>query len=228
MIKSLPKIPLICASALFVSACASNDSLTRGQAGAAAGAIAGAVLGHQVDGDKGRFVGAVVGAIAGNAVGRYMDEQQQALERELSQEQAADEIRISRLADNSLKLNLSSEVSFDFDSTMVKVDFRDSLNKVADVLADYPGTAVHIIGHTDSVGSEVYNQQLSMRRASSVKGYLVNQGVGSRRTRTQGFGETKPIANNGSDYGRERNRRVEIYLKPIVEGNETEAFRSPV
>ncbi len=228
MIKSLPKLSLICASALFVSACASNDSLTRGQAGAAAGAIAGAVLGHQVDGDKGRFVGAVVGAIAGNAVGRYMDEQQQALERELSQEQAADEIRISRLADNSLKLNLSSEVSFDFDSTMIKVDFRDSLNKVANVLADYPGTAVHIIGHTDSVGSEAYNQQLSMRRASSVKGYLVNQGVGSRRTRTQGFGETMPIANNGTDYGRERNRRVEIYLKPIVEGNETEAFRSPV
>lgn len=228
MIKSLPKLSLICASALFVSACASNDSLTRGQAGAAAGAIAGAVLGHQVDGDKGRFVGAVVGAIAGNAVGRYMDEQQQALERELSREQAADEIRISRLADNSLKLNLSSEVSFDFDSTMIKVDFRDSLNKVANVLADYPGTAVHIIGHTDSVGSEAYNQQLSMRRASSVKGYLVNQGVGSRRTRTQGFGETMPIANNGTDYGRGRNRRVEIYLKPIVEGNETEAFRSPV
>ena len=99
---------------------------------------------------------------------------------------------------------------------------------MANVLADYPGTAVHIIGHTDSVGSEAYNQQLSVRRASSVKGYLVNQGVGSRRTRTQGFGETMPIANNGTDYGRERNRRVEIYLKPIVEGNETEAFRSPV
>ena len=223
-----PKLSLICACAFFVSGCATNDSLTRGQTGGAVGAVAGAVLGHQMDGDKGRYVGAVVGAIAGNAVGRYMDEQQQALERELSQEQAADEIRISRLADNSLKLNLSSEVSFDFDSTMVKVDFRESLNKVASVLSDYPGTAVHIVGHTDSVGSEAYNQQLSMRRASSVKNYLVNKGVGAGRTRTRGFGETTPVANNATEYGRERNRRVEIYLKPIVEGSESEAFRSPV
>lgn len=228
MTKTIQKLTVCCAIAISVGGCANTDSLSRGQTGAAVGAVAGAVLGHQMDGDKGRYVGAVVGAIAGNAVGRYMDDQQQALERELSQEQAANEIRISRLADNSLKLNLSSEVSFDFDSTMVKVDFRDSLNKVASVLADYPGTAVHIVGHTDSVGSEAYNQQLSVRRASSVKSYLVNKGVGSRRTRTQGFGETMPVASNSSDYGRERNRRVEIYLKPIVEGSEAEAFRSPV
>lgn len=212
----------------MLGACATGESPTRGQTGTAVGAVAGAVLGHQVDGDKGRFVGALVGAIAGNAVGRYMDEQQRELERELSREQAEDEIQISRLADNSLKLDVSSEVTFDFDSSMIKVGFRDSLNKVAGILADYPSTAVHIIGHTDNVGAEQYNHDLSVRRADSVRNYLVTQGVNARRARRQGFGETLPVADNSTPSGRERNRRVEIYLKPIVEGNESDAFRSPI
>lgn len=228
MLKNLKCVPLYLSVSLALTACATDDSLNRGQTGAVAGAVAGAVLGHQVDGDKGRFVGALVGAVAGNAVGRYMDQQQRQLEQELSREQAANEISIARLPDNSLKIDLSSEVSFDFDSTMIRVGFRDSLNKVAGVLSDYPNTAVHIIGHTDSVGSEQYNQQLSVRRADSVRNYLVEQGVNARRARKQGFGETLPVANNSTATGRERNRRVEIYLKPIVQGNEAEAFRSPV
>ncbi len=228
MIKNLRTIPLCLSCVIALSACATGDSVTRGQTGAVTGAVAGAVLGHQVDGDKGRFVGAVVGAIAGNAVGRYMDEQQRELERELSREQAANEISIARLPDNSLKLNLDSEVSFDFDSSMIKVGFRESLDKLAGVLVDYPSTVVHIVGHTDSVGSEEYNQQLSEKRASSVKNYLVNQGMQSRRAQQRGYGETQPVADNRTESGRERNRRVEIYLKPIVEGNESEAYRSPV
>lgn len=225
MLKKI-SLSVICAASL--SGCATSDSLSKGESGAAVGAVAGAVLGHQVDGRKGRYLGALVGAIAGNAVGRYMDEQQQALEQELSEEAAADEIRISRLADNTLKLNLSSEVSFDFDSAMIKPDFRSSLDKLASVLASYPDTAVHIVGHTDSVGSEGYNQRLSLRRAFSVKEYLVINGVAKARTRTQGYGETMPVSNNATTYGRERNRRVEIYIKPIVQGSETSAFRSPV
>lgn len=230
MIYELRKLTIasLVSTTVAITGCATGDSLSRGQAGAAIGAVAGAVLGHQVDGDKGRYAGALVGALAGNAVGRYMDEQQAALEDQLRQEQAANEIQISRLADNSLKLNLSSEVSFDFDSAMIRSDFRDSLNKVANVLADYPSTAVHIIGHTDSVGSDQYNNQLSVRRASSVQGYLTTQGVVAARTRTKGFGEVMPIANNASETGRQRNRRVEIYLKPIVEGRERAAYRSPV
>ena len=226
-LRNLAGITLAC-SVVAITGCATGDSLSRGQAGAAIGAVAGAVLGHQVDGDKGRYAGALVGALAGNAVGRYMDEQQQALEEQLRQEQAADEIQISRLPDNSLKLNVNSEVSFDFDSAMIRSDFRNSLNKVAGVLADYPSTAVHIIGHTDDVGSEQYNNQLSVRRASSVQGYLSTQGVSANRTRTKGYGELMPIADNASAAGRQRNRRVEIYLKPIVEGRERAAYRSPV
>lgn len=218
---------LVLSSAL-AAGCANEGSLTRGQTGAAVGAVAGAVLGHQVDGDKGRFIGAAVGAIAGNAVGRYMDEQQRELERELSEEQASNEISINRLSEDTLKLDLASEVSFATNSSALNPDFHSSLYKVAGVLSDYPNTAVHIVGHTDSVGSEQYNHSLSLRRASSVRTFLTRQGVAEPRTRTEGQGENMPVSDNSTEYGRQRNRRVEIYLKTIVEGQEANAFRSPV
>lgn len=211
-----------------IAGCASDGGVSRTGAGAAVGAVAGAVLGHQVNDDNGRFVGAAVGALAGGAVGKYMDNQQRELEAQLSRERAAEEIEISRLADNTLKLDLSSEVSFAVDSYRINRGFYASLNKVASVLADYPQTAVHIVGHTDSTGSESYNQQLSMQRASSVKNYLTRQGVNEPRTRTDGRGESVPVASNATEDGRSQNRRVEIYLKPIVEGREAAAFNSPV
>ena len=211
-----------------IAGCASDGGVSRTGAGAAVGAVAGAVLGHQVNDDNGRFVGAAVGALAGGAVGKYMDNQQRELEAQLSRERAAEEIEISRLADNTLKLDLSSEVSFAVDSYRINRGFYASLNKVASVLADYPQTAVHIVGHTDSTGSESYNQQLSMQRASSVKNYLTRQGVNEPRTRTDGRGESVPVASNATEDGRSQNRRVEIYLKPIVEGREEAAFNSPV
>jgi len=212
----------------LVAGCANDGALSRSQTGAAIGAVAGAVLGHQVDDDKGRFLGAAVGAIAGNAVGRYMDEQQRELERELSAEQESNEISIARLSEDTLKLDLDSEVSFAFNSSSLNPGFHASLNKLAGVLSDYPNTAVHIVGHTDSVGSEQYNHTLSLRRASSVRTYLTRQGVSEPRTRTEGQGENMPVSDNATEFGRQRNRRVEIYLKTIVEGREANAFRSPV
>lgn len=225
---SCKKALLISILATGLVGCASNGGITRTQTGAAIGAVAGAILGHQVDDDKGRFVGAVAGALAGGAVGRYMDEQQRALEEQLAREQAENEIQISRLADDTLKLDLSSEVSFDIDSHRINRGFYASLNKVAGVLSDYPQTAVHIVGHTDSTGSDSYNLDLSLRRAGSVKNYLTRQGVNEPRTRTDGKGESSPAASNASAEGRSRNRRVEIFLKPIVEGREASAFQSPV
>lgn len=222
------KIVLTAVLTTVLTACASDDPLLRTKRGAAIGAVTGAVLGHQVDGDKGRYVGAVAGALAGSAVGSYMDEQQRKLEEQLRREQAADEIQISRLPDDTLKLDLSSEVSFDIDSSRINRGFYQSLNKVAGVLSDYPQTAVHIIGHTDSSGSDSYNQDLSLRRASSVKTYLNRQGVDEPRTRTEGLGETSPIASNSTSAGRSQNRRVEIFLKPIVQGRESAAFNSPI
>ena len=151
----------------LIAGCATNDPAQRTKTGAAIGAVAGAVLGHQVDGDKGRFVGAVAGALAGGAVGQYMDEQQRQLEADLEAERAASEIEISRLADDTLRLDVSSEVSFAVDSAQITPTFFGSLDKIAAVVADYPQTAVHIVGHTDSSGSDNYNYKLSLRRASS-------------------------------------------------------------
>lgn len=217
-------------STALVAGCAStnNGSISRGQAGVAIGAVTGAVLGHQVDGDKGRFIGAAVGAIAGNAVGKYMDEQQRELERKLSAEQQSNEISIARLSEDTLKLDLDSEVSFALNSASINPGFHASLNKLAGVLGGYPNTAVHIVGHTDSTGSAEYNHKLSLRRASSVRTYLTRQGVAEPRTRMEGRGENMPVSENSTEAGRQRNRRVEIYLKTIVEGQEANAFRSPV
>ena len=208
----------------LLAGCATDDPNRQSKSGAAIGAIAGAVLGHQVEGDKGRFVGAAIGAIAGAAVGTYMDDQERELEEQLAAEQAANEIEMQRIDEETLQLSLNSGVTFDFNSDRVKAQFHDSLDKVAGVLSKYEKTAVHVIGHTDSVGSDSYNQDLSERRAGSVGSYLTLHGVNNQRLLLEGRGESEPRASNATDSGRAQNRRVEIYLKAIEEGRETEAF----
>ena len=207
--------------------CATDDPNRRAKTGAAIGAVAGAVLGHQVHSENGRFFGAAVGALTGAAVGNYMDKQQRSLENELAAERNNNEIRVTRIDDETLKLELSSEATFDINSSTIKNSFQRSLDKVGSIIAEYNQTAVHIIGHTDSTGSESYNLQLSKKRAISVYGYLEGQSVDQQRVRTAGRGESQPIADNATTTGRSQNRRVEIYLKPIVEGRERQAFRTP-
>ena len=214
--------------ALSLSACATDDPNQRAKAGAAIGAVAGAVIGHQIDHDSGRFVGAVIGGMAGAAIGDYMDRQQQELERELAEEQRRHDLEISRLKDESLKIEVASEVSFDFDSAAIKPAFYATLDKVAGVLMRYPRTVVHVLGHTDSIGSESYNRQLSLRRAESVAAYLGARGVDRERLRAEGRGEAEPRASNETEAGRQLNRRVEIIVKPLVRGQEHKAYESPV
>ncbi len=220
-----PFLTLLVFASLIVGGCATNDPNQRSKTGAAIGAVAGAVFGHQVDDDKGRFLGAAIGAITGAAVGNYMDEQQRELDRQLAEEQSAREIELQRIDDETLKLNLDSGVTFDFDSDRLKPNFYDSLDKVANVLAKYDKTAVHVIGHTDSTGSTRYNQDLSERRAQSVGSYLGTNGVTYRRIRLEGRGEMQPRADNSTEQGRQQNRRVEVFLKSIVKGREEEAFQ---
>jgi len=222
------KTTLIATAALVTVGCVTDDPNRRAKAGAAIGALAGGVLGNQTSSKNGKFVGAAVGALTGAAVGNYMDKQQRQLEQQLAAEQANQEMSISRLDEETLKVNVSSEVSFDVNQASIKSNFRDSLNKVAGVVSENEKTAIHIIGHTDSTGSESYNQQLSEKRANSVARYLSQNGVQSDRMRMVGRGETLPVADNSSSAGRSQNRRVEIYLKPIVEGRENDAYRSPI
>ncbi|RMG31516.1 MAG: OmpA family protein [Gammaproteobacteria bacterium] len=218
---------LLGAALLLAAGCTADDPHRRAKTGAAIGAIAGAVLGHQIDHKSGRFVGAAVGAIAGGLVGNYMDQQQREFEQRLAEERRRHEIEIQRLKDQSLRIRINSEVPFDFDSAAIKPAFRPTLDKVAEILIRYPKTVVHVIGHTDSIGSEAYNQRLSERRAQSVVDYLVARGVPRERLIPIGKGEREPIASNATEAGRQLNRRVEILIKPVVEGQEQKAWQTP-
>lgn len=218
---------LIILMVFSVTACATDDPNRRAKTGAAIGAITGAILGHQADGKKGRFIGAIVGAMAGAAVGNYMDKQQKDFEAALAEETAQNQIEIERLSDNSLKLHIKNEVSFDTNSSALKSQFLPSLKKVGSVLNKYDKTVVHVIGHTDSVGSDQYNQTLSEKRASSVSTYFNTEGIKKERIVIHGRGEKDPRANNNSPAGRSKNRRVEIVIKPIVEGQEQRAYDPP-
>lgn len=210
-----------------LTACATDDPNRRAKTGAAVGAVAGAVLGHQINSKSGRFVGAAVGAVTGATVGDYMDKQQQQFEKDLAQEQQDKAIEIERLKDNTLKLSLNSEVSFDFDSAAIKPAFEPSLTKLADVLKTYDRTVIHVVGHTDSTGSDEYNLKLSQRRADSVVAYLVRGGVPPDRLRSEGRGEAEPRDSNATEAGRQLNRRVEVFVKPVVEGAESSAYEKP-
>ncbi|HEY9147181.1 MAG TPA: OmpA family protein, partial [Thiobacillus sp.] len=163
---------VVLAAVVALAGCAADDPNKRAKTGAAVGAIAGAILGHQLDDDSGRFVGAAVGGLTGAAVGNYMDKQEQEFDRALAEEQRQNEIEVQRLKDDTLKIDISSEVSFDFARAEIKSSFAPTLDKVANVLKRYPNSIVHVVGHTDSVGSDAYNQGLSERRALSVGDYL--------------------------------------------------------
>jgi outer membrane protein OmpA-like peptidoglycan-associated protein len=205
---------------LVLAGCAANDPHRRAKTGAAIGGVAGAVTGAILGDGKGAVVGGAVGAMGGAAIGDYMDKQQKAFDEALAEEQRQKEIEIERMQDESLKLSLSNEVSFDFGKADIKPAFEPSLAKLTDVLQKYNKTNVQVVGHTDSVGSEESNQRLSERRAQAVVGYLASHGVSTSRLRAEGRGEREPRDSNDTEAGRALNRRVEIYVKPIVEGEQ--------
>ena len=215
---------LIVAVAASLVGCAADDPNRRAKTGAAIGAVAGAVLGHQVHHDRGRFWGAAAGALAGAAVGNYMDNQQRDFEAALAEEQRRHDLEIQRLQDESLKIDVSSEVSFDFGKADLKPAFIPTLDKVADLLHRYDRTVVHVIGHTDNVGSAEYNQRLSEQRAQSVVDYLTRKGIPWQRLVAEGRGFSEPRASNDTPAGRQLNRRVELLIKPVVEGQEQRAY----
>jgi outer membrane protein OmpA-like peptidoglycan-associated protein len=225
----MKRLTLTALMALSLSACTTaDDPNQKAKTAAAIGAAAGAIIGYAVDdGAGGVLAGAAVGAVAGAGVGHYMDKQKQEFEAALAEEQASNELEIQEMENEMLRIGIASQVSFGFDSAALKPGFTPTLDKVADILLKYPQTIIHVVGHTDSVGSESYNQQLSERRAQSVVSYLGKRGVNGSRLYASGRGELEPIASNDTEAGREMNRRVEIYVKPIVEGQEAEAYQAP-
>ena len=206
--------------ALLLAACTTHadgtQSVNKTAVGAGVGAIAGGVLGNRLDKDKrarGTVIGAAAGAAAGAGIGYLMDRQEAELREQLASERTDHAIELERVRDDLLKLTLANEISFDFDSAAIKPTFRPTLQKLADVLSKYDRNDITIIGHTDSVGSESYNQLLSERRAVAVRDQLTVLGVPSTRLRAFGRGEFEPRADNGTESGRQLNRRVEILVQ---------------
>lgn len=206
----------------LLSGCATNTTHEKTKQGAGigalVGAVSGAIIGYQNDHSGGALRGALIGGAAGGALGAgagaYMDKQQTEFEQQLSSERAQHQIEIERQQNEILKLTMSSEVSFDFNSVTLKTSFYSPLNKISDIMNRYPRTQIVVAGHTDSVGSEQYNLDLSLRRANAVADYLISRGVDRFRLGTEGRGELEPIASNDTESGRSQNRRVEIYVVP--------------
>ncbi|MGH8528394.1 MAG: OmpA family protein [Nevskiales bacterium] len=208
-------------------ACAADDPHRRSKMGAGIGAVIGAVIGNQSSSDSGKYVGAVVGAIAGAAVGNYMDKQQAELQKQLAQEAARNELSITELPGNALKVGLASDVSFDSGKAEIKPGAHATYSKIAGILKDYDKTVIHVVGHTDSVGSDSYNQTLSDRRSSAVGNLLIGDAVPSGRVQLHGRGERELLVRTADGANEPRNRRVDIVIKPVVEGNEQQAYSPP-
>lgn len=215
---------LVMAAALAGAGCTTTDAYTgekkvnNASKGAGIGALAGAILGAATgDNSKERreraLIGAGVGALTGAGVGAYMDKQEAKLRAQLQ----GTGVSVTRNGDN-LILNMPGNVTFKTASSDLNANFFKVLDSVGLVLKEFDKTTIDVEGHTDSDGSDSYNQQLSLERAQSVGTYLQSQGVNGQRIVAFGAGEVRPVANNDTPTGKQQNRRVELKLQPIVRG----------
>lgn len=219
----MKKIMTMAAAAVVLAGCTTTDPYTgeqrtsRTTQGAVIGALGGAIVGALTNTSSGEqaaknaLIGAGIGALAGGAVGNYMDQQEAELRRELE----STGVRVRRNGDN-IELIMPSNITFDTDSSTVKADFRRTLNSVATVLQHYDQTYIYVDGHTDTVGSTQYNQQLSEDRAAAVATALINRNIISGRLIVRGFGETQPLVYTGDNVAEPQNRRVEIQIVPYT------------
>lgn len=209
---------------LLASACTTLDPYTREEQtsratkGAIIGAVSGAVAGL-ITGDDSlerrqrALLGAGIGALAGGAIGNYQDRQQAKLRAELE----GTGVSVTRVGDN-ITLNMPGNITFATDSSDLNAGFFQVLNSVSTVVNEFEQTIIEVAGHTDSTGSDQYNQALSERRANSVASYLQARSVLAQRIITVGVGEQRPIADNATADGRQLNRRVELTLVPLTAG----------
>ena len=122
-------------------------------------------------------------------------------------------VEVTRTQDNQLKINIPNDISFDVGSAAIKPQLRAVLDPFVSSLQGDPSAQITIVGHTDSTGSDAFNNKLSIERADSVRDYIVTRGVAAGRVATAGRGDREPIADNNTDAGRAKNRRVEIFLR---------------
>jgi outer membrane protein OmpA-like peptidoglycan-associated protein len=192
---------------LILSGCASWNKTQKGAAvGTAAGGSMGAVIGKASGNTAlGAIIGAAVGGATGAVIGHQMDKQAEEIKSSVP------DAKVERVGEGII-VEFNSKVLFGFDKSLISFDAKSSLDKLVSVLSSYPDTNIELQGHTDSKGSESYNQNLSEERAGSVSGYLSGKGIASSRLTIKGFGETAPKYGNDSDDGRSENRRVEFLI----------------
>jgi outer membrane protein OmpA-like peptidoglycan-associated protein len=196
------------AAALLLGGCA-DMNLSKTQRDSAIGAGVGAVAGVVVGGGaKGAVIGGALGGAGGYIWSKHMADKKAAMERATQ----GTGVAVTQTADNQLKLEIPSDISFDTGRADIKANLRPILDQFASGLANQSNTEVRIVGHTDNVGSDAINDPLSRRRAQSTRDYLASRGIGANRIVTEGRGEREPVATNATPEGRALNRRVEIFL----------------
>ncbi|MGH7603601.1 MAG: OmpA family protein [Gemmatimonadaceae bacterium] len=220
MTRKIPTIKLSAmslAGALVLGGCATMSQQQRGAViGATTGAVAGAVIGNQTGSTaRGAIIGAAVGGAAGAIIGHQMDQQAKELQQNING------ATVERVGEG-IEVTFASGILFPFNSTEILPAGKTNLQELASSLEKYPNSDILIVGHTDSVGTDAYNLDLSQRRALASSTYLQSLSVPASRLQTAGKGETEPVQPNDTEEGRARNRRVEIAIYA------SEAYRNKV
>ncbi len=175
--------------------------------GGTSGAVVGGIIGNKKNNTAlGAILGAAVGGTIGAVIGNKMDKQAKKIQDDLGNTATVERVG------EGIKLTFNSQLLFDFGKSDLKGNNREDLRKFAETLNQYPDTNLMIVGHTDNVGSESFNNSLSKKRASAVSSELKSSGVSSSRISVKGKGEDQPEVSNDTEYNRSQNRRVEIAI----------------
>ena len=198
---------LVILASLILSGCASMNKTTKGAVvGTAAGGAMGAVIGKATgNAALGAIIGATVGGATGAIIGHEMDKQAEEIEKTVP------DAKVERVGEG-IVVEFSSAVLFGFDQAALSAEAMANLDKLVTVLNTYPDTNIEVQGHTDSKGTEAYNQTLSERRSKAVSDYILTRGIKTERVTPKGFGETLPEYDNETEEGRAQNRRVEFLI----------------
>ncbi len=199
-------IVFIITASIIISGCGASNTVKGGVIGGVGGAVVGGVIGNQFGNTAlGAVIGAAVGGTSGALIGNNMDKQAEEMEKEL------EDAKVERVGEGIL-ISFDSGILFGYDSSTLQPEAKANISKLADILKKYPDSNILVTGHTDSDGSENYNQTLSEKRAQSVSDYTMYKGISPSRLSTVGLGETEPVASNDTADGKQLNRRVEIAI----------------
>jgi outer membrane protein OmpA-like peptidoglycan-associated protein len=208
MTKRLVSVLLVAAIAAMpvINGCGASKTVKGGAIGAAAGGVIGGVIGSKAGNTAvGAIIGAAIGGTAGALIGNYMDRQAEEMQRDI------EGAKIERVGEG-IKITFDSGILFAVNSAELQPAAKENIGKLATILNKYDDTNILVEGHTDSTGSDEYNQGLSERRAASVAAYAKSMNVKGDRFTTVGYGENQPVMSNSSSEGRQANRRVEIAI----------------